>query len=204
MDKFQPRYLTHQERKKRILSGEATDFKSVVFSISETAVFEKLVRERSSKRIFNGEKIEGIELSFIKNAIINTPSSCNRQATQVMIVNDETKKAELQELLVGGAGWIGKADTILLLMADMEAYKSPAEVDFMPYLDAGFIGMSVYYAAEAINLGCCFVNPNVREENKERFSKAFNEKGYRFCGAIALGHYNKRPMRIKKSEEIFL
>lgn len=85
----------------------------------------------------------------------------------------------------------------------MEAYKSPAEVDFMPYLDAGFIGMNVYYSATALGLGCCFVNPNIREENRKEFNSIFN-KEYRFCGAIALGNYNKKTIEVKKSKDIFI
>jgi len=166
--------------------------------------FMQLVQSRVSQRIFNGERIGDNELDFIKEAIVNTPSSCNRQAVQIKIIRHTEDKERLEELLVGGSKWISKADIIILLLADMEAYKSPAEVNFMPYLDAGFIGMSVYYASEVLGLGCCFVNPNIREENKETFDKIFNKKGLRMCGAIALGHYDKRAYKIKKSEQLFI
>lgn len=201
-DKFQPKYLAHQERKKALFAGEAELVEASKEDLS--GPFLELANRRQSQRIFNGERITDRELEYIKSTIVNTPSSCNRQPVQVRIVRTTDDRERLEELLVGGAKWISKANIILLLLADMEAYKSPAEVNFMPYLDAGFIGMSVYYAAEAIGVGCCFVNPNIREENQEIFQKIFNKEGLRMCGAIALGHYDKRVLKVRKSEDIFL
>jgi nitroreductase len=61
----------------------------------------------------------------------------------------------------------------------------------MPYLDAGVIIQTVYLATEALNIGCCYVNPNIREENKEFFKKRFKIEGdVLFCGALVLGKYN--------------
>lgn len=202
MDKFQERYLIHQERKKKIISGEVEQF--VALKKNENPNFFSVAGRRQSQRIFNEERILDDKLDLIKETIINTPSSCNRQAVQVKIVRSSDDKDRIEEFLVGGKGWINKANVIMLLMADMEAYKSPAEVDFMQYLDAGFIGMSAYYAAETLGIGCCFVNPNIREENKEKFEKIFNKEKYKFCGAIALGHYDRRVTSLKKNREIFM
>ena len=71
----------------------------------------------------------------------------------------------------------------------MNAYKSPAEKDFMPYLDAGVVIQQVYLTAEADNIACCYINPNIREEHKEFFNKIFNQEQRLYCGALALGSY---------------
>jgi len=201
MDKYQARYLKHQERKRVLLSGKFDSVKVDKPDFSE--VFLRLVGQRQSQRFFSAEKISKKQLDYIKNVITNTPSSCNRQAIQIKIVKNIEEKKKLEELLVGGVGWISGADVILLLLADMSAYKSPAEVKFMPFLDAGFIGMSVYYASEALGLGSCFVNPNIREKDQKDFDKLFG-KGYRFCGACVIGNYSKRALKIKKTGSIFL
>jgi len=111
----------------------------------------------------------------------------------------------LERLLVGGSDWLFNASIILLLFADMRAYKSPAEIDFMPWLDAGFVAENVYLAAEALGLGCCYVNPNIREQNIASFNETFNPLGFRFCGALALGHYDVRGPESPKRpiEDIF-
>ena len=198
IDIYQIRYERYQERKRKLLDGEIDyiDHKEELDSYA----FTEIVKNRVSQRKFNNKPIDENELFYIKQVIINTPSSCNRQAVQIKIVAGEDKK-ELEELLVGGKEWMGAADKIILLLADMEAYKSPTEVDFMPYLDAGFIGMSVYYATTAIGIGCCFVNPNIREKNKDRFKKYSGD--YRFCGAIAIGNYDKKGFLSTKDDNIF-
>jgi len=164
MDRYQRRYLRHQRAKKDLLSGEAKLLK--VSKLKLEIFFLNLVWHRQSQRLFNDKKINAKQLNYIKHCISQTPSSCNRQAIKVKIVKKIEEKEKLEELLVGGAGWISNASAIFLLFADMDAYKSPAEVEFMPYLDAGFIGMNVYYACESSGIGCCFVNPNVRQENE--------------------------------------
>jgi nitroreductase len=191
-DPYQERYLAHQERK---LKGIVKDYAENECD----APFGEILHTRVSQRFYNDEPITEEEYEFIKEAIINTPSSCNRQPIKIMNVSD---KEAIDRLLVGGKNWVSKADKILLLLADMKAYKSPAEVSYMSYLDAGFIGMSVYYACEVLNIGCCFINPNIREENKEEFKKITGD--YRFCGALALGKYDKKAISIKKSNNIFL
>jgi len=196
-DKYQERYLSHQKRKKNILN-KIDDHIEVTPLLDS---FDKIIDSRVSQRIFSDEKISKSELNYIKKAIVNTPSSCNRQGIQIEF---KDRKKELEELLVGGKGWIDKADTIILLLADMNAYKSPAEQAYMPYLDAGFIGMTVYYACERLGLGCCYVNPNVLENDRKTMKYKKIVGNYRLCGAIAIGNYNNKAKKVKKSKDIIL
>lgn len=107
--------------------------------------------------------------------------------------------------MVGGRDWLSEAQVILLLFADMIAYKSPAEVGFMPYLDAGVVVENVYLVATALDIGVCYVNPNILVDGRAVFDGQFNPRGLRFCGAMALGRYDRRATGIPKRqiEEIF-
>lgn len=172
-DIYQTRYLAHQERKKKLLAGEIKDIPFVEYNEDDIYSLNKIMRNRRSRRLFNG-KIDNLEFELILEAISYTPSSCNRKAIEVV----ESKKGI--ETLIGGKGWVEKADKVLFLYANMSAYKSPNEIDFMPYLDAGFIAQNVYLICEALNIKCCFINPNHSGKEIER-------DGYRFCGAIAIG-----------------
>lgn len=187
---YQEKYLAHQERKaKSLTSTYGVAFKDR--SKKDKEVFFDILKKRSSQRVFNNEKIAEHELDDIKKAIILAPSSCNRSAVFTRLVTKREDKEFLSGILVGGVGWIYRADTILLLFADMGAYKNPAEQDFMPYLDAGVIVQTVYLTAEAMNIGCCFVNPNIRIQNEKLFKQRFDVMdNLLFCGAIALGKYN--------------
>ena len=180
MDKYQERYTEHIKRKNKFQTRSFTpEYKE--FGYLET---------RRSQRVFTHVPIADGDMEKIYRAITLSPTSCNRQGILI-------KEVEEVEYLVGGEGWINSADRILLLFADMKCYKSPNEKEFMPYLDAGHISMTVQIACEMLGIGSCFVNPNV----KEGFDK-YNPKGLRFCGALALGHYQEKMIEPTKSEDI--
>jgi len=155
--------------------------------------------------MFNDRELSEEELHVIYEAIRFAPSSCNRQAILVEVVADSVDRAALERLLVGGRGWVDGAAVVLLLFADMLAYKAPGEAEYMPYLDAGFAGENAYLAAEAGGLGACYVNPNIREKDRAEFDRLFNPQGHLFCGAVALGKYDARAPEPPKRrlEDIF-
>lgn len=191
-DPYQERYLEHQYRKQRTISGVISPVLAVL-------------RSRRSQRVFNERRVSEEELHGIYEAIRLAPSSCNRQAILIKVVEDSVDTAALARLLIGGRGWVDRAAVVLLLFADTMAYKAPGEIEYMPYLDAGFVGENVYLAAEAAGLGACYVNPNVRVENRVEFDELFNPRGHLFCGAMALGKYDVRVPEPPKRrlEDIF-
>lgn len=187
MDEYQARYLAHQKRKADSLTSNfGVSVKP--YSKKEQDVFFKIVNNRCSQRVFTNEEVN---IEPILKAIQQSPSSCNRKAIKIEVITDRKYKEILSGLLVGGVGWCHRG-TILLLKADMNAYKNPEEVNTMPYLDAGVIIQTAYLTAEVLNLGCCFVNPHVREEYRGFFGSLFLEDNEIFCGAIILGKYLKK------------
>jgi nitroreductase len=186
IDKYQERYLAHQKRKAESLTS--TYGKKVKpVSLKESRVFFNILKRRSSQRVFNNEPID---INPILEAIETVPNSCNRRGVYVKIITERDKKDLLSGLLVGGTGWCYRGQAILLLVADMTAYKNPAERQNMPFLDAGVIIQTVYLASEALNYGCCYVNPNIREQNQEFFKQRFLNDNELFCGALVIGKYN--------------
>ena len=200
MDIYQERYLAHQERKRKTLAGDGTTESYTI----EGDIFSA-IEARVSQRIFNDESIIPTDLAKIYESIRLAPSSCNRQAILIKPITLEPDRQRLAALLVGGKDWLFGAKVILLLFADMIAYKSPAEIEFMPYLDAGIIVESVYLVATVLGIGVCYVNPNIRKENRTSFDRRFNSRGLQFCGAIALGMYDRRIAKVPKrrTEEMF-
>ena len=187
-DEYQERYLNHQERKTQLLESDDViiEKKFIQYTLLEQTALKEIMFNRRSQRKFTPQKITSEEWKWIKTAIQIAPSSCNRQAIYGMLADPKTA----EEYLVGGSRWIDKADKVILLFGDKKAYKSPNEIGFMPWLDAGFVAQNIYLIAEVTGLGCCFVNPNIREANKQSFEKEFGNDY--FCGAIALGHYKKK------------
>lgn len=166
MDKYQTRYLQHQKRKKKSLI--------------------KLMKKRHSERIFSDKKVPDRLVKKIINLSKLAPSSCDRKAVEIKIIDSRDDKQLLGGLLVGGVGWIHRADKILLLLASKEAYKE--NLDYMPYLDAGVMINQIYLICSELNLKCCYVNPNVRENHLRYFQDFIDNK--LFCGAIGVGYEN--------------
>lgn len=204
MDIYQERYLKYQKER-----GETLENRNGVKYLKHQESFDyfwNVLKSRRSQRIFNDEEIDCGRTEVLAEAVNSAPSSCNRQAVSVKLVDNNIDIKSLGELLVGGSGWLEKADLIFLLFTDMDAYKSPAEIDFMPYLDAGMVVENLYLTAEALNIGSCFVNPNIREENKTKFQEEFNKSNLRFCGAMAFGYYDLKAIEPpkRKVKEIWI
>lgn len=177
---YQERYLAHQSRKKEQLKGKYTEPKT--YTPEEIKAVKNVFKNRNSSRVFNGESVD---LKEILEMVDTSPSSCDRKGVKYKIIESRDDKDLLSGLLVGGIGWINRADKIVLLYTDMEAYKSPVEKDFMPYLDAGVIIQSFYLACEVLGVKVCFVNPNIRENNKQIFKDRFIKD--KFLGAVIIG-----------------
>lgn len=188
MDVFQERYLNHQERKTKSLE-EKNGVDKIDYSVLEKTTLKEIMINRRSQRIFNDEKIIPEDFRDILLSVKVAPSSCNRQA----IYLKEIEPMDAEVYLVGGKKWIDKAYRVFLLFGSKEAYKSINEIGFMPFLDAGFVGQNIYLMCEALGIGCCYVNPNIREENKQSFIDKYGDDY--FCGAVALGKYDKKSKK---------
>lgn len=194
MDIYQERYLKHQEEKKKQLSPVVKNKPKKLINDEELQTFKKIIRSRTSSRVFTKQEIDEKTFDSLIEDLKYIPSSCNRQSVYIKSIESRDEKELLSGLLVGGVGWIHRAEKILLLFANQEAYKEG--LFYMPYLDAGVLIQQIYLSVTAHNLSCCFVNPNIREINKEHFENIFGD-GI-FCGAIALGkskYTNKSPKK---------
>jgi nitroreductase len=193
IDIYQQRYIEHQQHKKEQLSSSYGEIMKKNDKEMKNVYFN-LLKNRRSQRIFNSKDISEENLNFILKCITEAPSSCNRQSINIRIIKERNLKEILSGLLVGGVGWCQRANIILLIFADQDAYKE--KLDFMPYLDSGVQIMNTYLACESINIGCCYINPNVRKENKKIFQEKFGNRI--FCGALGIGYYDKKSKYSKK------
>lgn len=164
-DVHQERYLKHQKRKAGVLA--------------------QVLEERHSTRRFSPEPVGDEVMSLVFQAIETAPSSCDRRGVRHQLVCDRDRKALLGGVLVGGVGWVHRAPVVILLHADEVAYKAPGELEYMPYLDAGVVVGQVYLAAQEAGLKVCYINPQIRDFNRQHFAGVFGPGVY--CGAIAIG-----------------
>jgi len=195
-DVYQSYYLEHQRRKKRLLN-------SVPIQLGRS--FQEILIERRSQRIFTSKSVDPKTLAFLLESAVYAPSSCNRQAVWVSLYDDPKDISHLEQILVGGKGWLDAAPHVILLYADMLAYKSPVEKDFMPWLDIGVMVQTLLLTAEDMHLGACYVNPNIRTEFTEFFTEHFRPREFLlFGGAIAIGHYDLKAETPPKRASAYL
>lgn len=188
-DAYQERYLAHQAKKKEQLM-KSQGVPAIALPEEYSLMAEVLLKARRSQRIFTSDEIPETKLDKILEAATYAPNSCNRHGIRLRLVLDRTEKSLLNGILVGGVGWSYRAHAIILFIADEEAYKSPNEKDFMHYCDVGFTAMNMWLMAESLNVGACYINPNIMPTNQALFKERFGE-GI-FCGALALGMYDTR------------
>lgn len=169
LDVYQERYLAHQSRKREVLS--------------------QLLAERHSERAYADMPLAHPMIAEVTNALYTAPSSCDRRALSLCIVDDRDGLALLGGLLVGGVGWVHRAPVVALIFADAAAYKAGTEVDYMPFLDAGVLVGHMYLSAQAAGLRGCYINPNIRESNRAYFDERFagGNPNLLYCGAFAFG-----------------
>jgi nitroreductase len=174
MDQYQEAYLLHQARKKEQLLSHKKD------------AFLYLAQSRTSHRKFSPKKIPASTLNLIKDSAKLPPTSCNRHATSIKLFTGKPV-ACLDSLLVGGRNWLQYAPHTILIFSDPKAYKAPNEINFMPFLDAGFLAMHLLYLLHSLDLSACFINPNIRPSDLPLFNSSFNQSSLIFSGAIAFG-----------------
>lgn len=186
---YQTRYLAHQKRKKEQITEGVGELLNHWEPLSKP-VYAALERRRS-QRLFSGQPIAPEAVQRVLEAGSWAPNSCNRHGIGIKLVDDRDDKELLGGILVGGVGWMHRANIVLLLLADPVAYASPNEKAFMHYCDAGFLAMSMWLAAEAEGLGACYINPNIK--HKDIFDQKFG-LGRIFCGALCIGSFEKRVL----------
>lgn len=192
-DSYQARYMRHQEKKKhQLMFGQGAEQASLPDAYS----LDELLSFRRSQRVFDKKEISEAILQKILATAETAPSSCNRHGLKLKVIRERDDKELLGGILVGGAGWVHRADTIILFLADPEAYASPRERDFMHYCDVGFTAMGMWLTAETLGIGAAYINPNLSHPDVMAFKYSSN---LIFCGALALGYYTPQ-FRAETSE----
>jgi len=176
-DPYQARYLEHLQRKAAMIASDSVP--------TETS----LTDQRRSIRVFQDRPVPELLLHEIFEAVRAAPQSCNRQALTLSVVPG----SEVGGWLLGGRGWAEKAPVIVLVFADLAAYKSPYAATHMPWVDAGVALGTIVYAAFACGLGSCIISFRVDPEAEVGFRALFNPHGRLFCGAVALGYSGITP-----------
>lgn len=135
--------------------------------------FADFAKSRQSIRNFTDEKISH---ERIKNAIeiANTaPSVCNRQASNVYLIEDKNKIDKLLEVQGGFVGYTKNVQQLLIVTNDRKFYYTVGERNQF-YIDGGIYLLNLLYALHYLKIANCPANWGKTKEDEERLKPIIN------------------------------
>ncbi|MCY4780803.1 nitroreductase family protein [Sphingobacterium sp. UT-1RO-CII-1] len=119
--------------------------------------FERFAYSRKSIRDFTGEKIEEDILRKVIQLANTAPSVCNRQASNVYLVEEKKKIDSLLEIQGGFVGYTEHVEQLLILTNNREYYYTIGERNQF-YIDGGIYLMNLLYALHFYKVANCPAN----------------------------------------------
>ncbi|NCP83569.1 MAG: nitroreductase [Flavobacteriaceae bacterium CG18_big_fil_WC_8_21_14_2_50_34_36] len=121
------------------------------------ADFYNFAHSRKSVRDFTGEKIEITILQNVIDLANTAPSVCNRQASNVYLLEDKEKIEAVLKIQAGFAGYMDNVSQLLILTNDRKYYYTVGERNQF-YIDGGAYLMNLLYALHYYKIGNCPAN----------------------------------------------
>ncbi|MFV0165368.1 nitroreductase family protein [Empedobacter falsenii] len=122
-----------------------------------SADFFKFAYSRKSVREFTGNLISHKIINQVIELANTAPSVCNRQASNVYLVEDKVKIDQLLKIQGGFTGYIKDVHQLLILTNDRKYYYTVGERNQF-YIDGGIYLMNLLYALHYYQIGNCPAN----------------------------------------------
>ncbi|MFT4071746.1 MAG: nitroreductase family protein [Dysgonamonadaceae bacterium] len=116
--------------------------------------FESFAFSRKSIRNFTGEKIPDNILSSAIQLANTAPSVCNRQASNVYLVENKSKIDKILNIQGGFKGYTANVNQLLILTNDRRYYYTNGERNQL-YIDGGIYLMNLLYALHFNKIANC-------------------------------------------------
>lgn len=127
--------------------------------------FINFAYSRKSVRNFTGEYIDEVLIHKVIKLANTAPSVCNRQATNVYLIQDKSKIKRILEVQGGFTGYEQNVNQLLIVTNDRRYYYTIGERNQL-YIDGGIYLMNLLYALHYYKIGNCPANwgKNIKEE----------------------------------------
>lgn len=119
--------------------------------------FEQFSSSRKSVRNFTGEKVPREILEKVITLANNAPSVCNRQASNVYVVEDKNKIDQILKIQDGFTGYTENVNQLIILTNDRHYYYTPGERNQL-YIDGGLYLLNLLYALHYYKVANCPAN----------------------------------------------
>jgi nitroreductase len=156
-----------------------------------TSLFD-LMRSRRSIRAYAGDPIPAETLALLEEAASLAPTSRDRKPCRFYTVTDKAQLAQLAKAKAAGSAFTAQAAAAIVVAADSTVSDTWIE-------DSSIAMTYMMLAAEALGLGCCWVQMHLRSdengisaEENVRHILALPEQ-FRVVGFLALGQKEVTP-----------
>jgi nitroreductase len=199
LKKTVPLYLQYRNQ---LSSDEDNWCRSILFAeerhisppISRRIYDNKIVPaiyERRSVRKWDDKPVAKSDCVMLADAMRWAPSSCNRQAMEMLVVRSKDKILQLSQQK--SQKFIEKASTCIITLLDKSAYKNTknnALRTYFYYMDSGMAIQNLLLQAHQSGIGACMVNviPDVDEVKIRAWFKI--PDNYLITGIIPIGYYS--------------
>lgn len=164
--------------------------------------FEELALNRTSIREFSGEPVD---LDLIKKSIkiaLKTPSVCNRQGWNALVVSNKETIKTLLNLQRGFKGYPRLPEILIVVSTSNSTFLSPVERN-EAFVDGGLFSMSLLYALESLSLAAVPLNAMMNSKDEKEIRKVTQIDGAnQIIMFIAVGKFKDRtavPVSERKS-----
>jgi|TARA_B110000879_G_C11161620_1_gene509383 nitroreductase len=165
------------------------------FFSQEAPLFDTVVSLRSSVRNFG---VGEVALADVHSAIAlaqQSPSTCNRQSSRVLITKDRIQIDELLALQGGANGFSEQINCLLVICSDLSCYQGPGDRT-SGIIDGSLFGMSFLHAATRYKIASIPLNwsKNYKDDIKLRAMISFPDS-YAVLFFVGLGVF-KNNVRV--------
>ncbi|MCD4670824.1 MAG: nitroreductase family protein [Actinomycetia bacterium] len=163
------------------------------------SLYESIVKDRHSIRNFGDVTISNLSvLKAITMAKNISPSVCNRQGWEIVLVKDYQSVTDVLNLQNGNAG-IENIQNIIVVCSTITSFFGSNERN-QPYVDGGIFLMSLLNSLHYYNVASCTLNWAVDRKQDSKLKKLLDIDNSRLIIAlVGLGSYNTKEIKIASS-----
>jgi nitroreductase len=151
-----------------------------------------ILKNRRSVRKFTDEKISDAQLEILKESLLLSPTSRNREPLEFIVVQDKNVLQKLSKSKPHGAGFLAECDTAFVICGDTDKADTCVE-------DASIASIIVQLTAESLELGSCWAQIRLRAHDEDTSAEEYIKQlmnlpeHFMALSVIGIGHPAEKP-----------
>ncbi|MBR1801892.1 nitroreductase family protein [Candidatus Saccharibacteria bacterium] len=158
----------------------------------------EFVKSRHSIREFQSKKLHEKDVEKAMEAVLFSPTACNRQMCKVYYVKDDQKAKKIIALAQGFGGFEKETINLFVVTFDVSANYFIGERN-QGWLNTGLVSMNFVNALHSLGIGSCFCQFGNSSEDEETVKRIIGAKKSERVGVLIAAGYYPDNVAITKS-----